>query len=163
MSLLGGLEDLTVVDVLRFADEPEQRAPERDGRGGTDDPAAEGRGRSREVARMILAALLVAAALQAPQAHAEGELRGLWVVRTALVSPEAVDRVVADASAAGLNALFVQVRGRGDAFYESDAVARSPLLYGQPQDFDPLARLLSQARARGLEVHAWVNVLLTSH
>ena len=40
---------------------------------------------------------------------------------------------------------------------------RSPLLARQPADFDPLARLLERARPRGLEVHAWVNVLLTSH
>ena len=59
----------------------------------------------------------------APPASLE-ELRGLWVVRTALVSPETVDQVVDDAAAAGLNALFVQVRGRGDAFYS--LAARAP-------------------------------------
>lgn len=112
---------------------------------------------------MTPAILLLVTALQATSGRPEGELRGLWVVRTALVSPEAVDQVVSDASAAGLNTLFVQVRGRGDAFYRSEAVARSPLLSRQPKDFDPLARLLAQARARGLAVHAWVNVLLASH
>jgi uncharacterized lipoprotein YddW (UPF0748 family) len=91
------------------------------------------------------------------------ELRGLWVVRTALVSPESVDRVVDDASAAGLNALFVQVRGRGDAFYRSSLAPRSVLLERQPKSFDPFQRLLARARARGIEVHAWVNVLLTAH
>lgn len=92
-----------------------------------------------------------------------GEMRGLWVVRTALVSPEAVDQVVDQARTAGFNALFVQVRGRGDAFYRSRLVTRSPLLAGQPADFDPLSRLLERARAGGLEVHAWINVLLTAH
>src|SRR5262245_5311882 len=91
------------------------------------------------------------------------ELRGLWVVRTALVSPAEVDRVVDEATEAGFNALFVQVRGRGDAFYESRLVSRSLLLAQQPTTFDPFARLLDRARARGLEVHAWVNVLLTAH
>jgi uncharacterized lipoprotein YddW (UPF0748 family) len=91
------------------------------------------------------------------------EMRGLWVVRTALVSPQAVDRVVDDAADAGFNALFVQVRGRGDAFYRSTLVARSTLLERQPRDFDPLSRLLARARARRLQVHAWVNVLLTAH
>jgi uncharacterized lipoprotein YddW (UPF0748 family) len=90
-------------------------------------------------------------------------MRGLWVVRTALVSPEAVDQVVDQARTAGFNALFVQVRGRGDAFYRSRLVTRSPLLAGQPADFDPLSRLLERARAGGLEVHAWINVLLTAH
>jgi uncharacterized lipoprotein YddW (UPF0748 family) len=91
------------------------------------------------------------------------ELRGLWVVRTALVSPAEVDRVVDEATEAGFNALFVQVRGRGDAFYESRLVSRSLLLAQQPASFDPFARLLDRARTRGLEVHAWVNVLLTAH
>jgi uncharacterized lipoprotein YddW (UPF0748 family) len=84
-------------------------------------------------------------------------------VRTALVSPEAVDRVVDDAAGAGLNALFVQVRGRGDAFYRSSLAPRSVLLERQPKEFDPLRRLLARARMRGLSVHAWVNVLLAAH
>ena len=91
------------------------------------------------------------------------EVRGLWVVRTGLFSPETVDQVVDRARAGGFNTLFVQVRGRGDAFYASKIVARSPLLAGQPADFDPFARLLDRAKAAGIEVHAWVNVLLTSH
>jgi len=91
------------------------------------------------------------------------EIKGLWVVRTALLSPGTVDRVVDDAARGGFNALFVQVRGRGDAFYSSRVVGRSSLIANQPKGFDPLARLLERARARGLEVHAWVNVLLTAH
>ena len=110
---------------------------------------------------LALAALGIAAAAAAEPRP--GEMRGLWVVRTALVSPQAVDRVVDDAAKAGMNALFVQVRGRGDAFYRSRLAPRSPLLERQPRDFDPLARLLARARARGIEVHAWANVLLAAH
>ena len=90
-------------------------------------------------------------------------MRGLWVVRTGLLSPESVDQVVDGAARAGINALFVQVRGRGDAFYTSRVVERSELLRGQAAGFDPLGRLLARARRRGLQVHAWVNVLLTAH
>jgi uncharacterized lipoprotein YddW (UPF0748 family) len=113
--------------------------------------------------RKPLLALSLAAAATASFAAPPSELRGLWVVRTALVSPEAVDRVVDDAAASGLNALFVQVRGRGDAFYKSALAPRSPLLERQPRSFDPLERLLHRARTRGLTVHAWINVLLTAH
>ena len=116
---------------------------------------------SSTVRHLVALALLAAVVPHAP-ASAE-ELRGLWVVRTALVSPEKVDQVVDDAAAAGLNALFVQVRGRGDAFYSSRLAPRSVLLEHQPRTFDPLARLLARARARGLQVHAWVNVLLVAH
>ena len=106
---------------------------------------------------------LAVPAVAAPAVPSAGELRGLWVVRTALVSPQAVDQAVDAAAEAGFNALFVQVRGRGDAFYRSTLVPRSPLLERQPRDFDPLARLMARARARGIQVHGWVNVLLAAH
>ena len=99
---------------------------------------------------------------EARRLTATGEMRGLWVVRTALVSPGTVDAVVDQAKEAGFNALFVQVRGRGDAFYSSRLVPRSLLLETQPAGFDPLARLLRRAHGRGLQVHAWVNVLLAA-
>jgi uncharacterized lipoprotein YddW (UPF0748 family) len=114
-------------------------------------------------ARGVLALALLVPSLPAAAAPASGELRGLWVVRTALVSPQAVDEAVDAAADAGINALFVQVRGRGDAFYRSALAPRSPLLERQPRDFDPFARLLARARARRMQVHGWVNVLLAAH
>ncbi|HXK12367.1 MAG TPA: family 10 glycosylhydrolase [Vicinamibacteria bacterium] len=113
--------------------------------------------------RSALALLALSSALPGRAAPPQGEMRGLWVVRTALVSPQAVDQVVDDAGQAGFNALFVQVRGRGDAFYKSRLAARSSLLERQPREFDPFARLLARARARRIQVHAWVNVLLAAH
>jgi uncharacterized lipoprotein YddW (UPF0748 family) len=110
---------------------------------------------------MLAALPLLLAAL--PASVSGAEMRGLWVVRTALVSPQAVDRVVEEAKLGGFNALFVQVRGRGDAFYDSSLVTRSPLLWQQPGTFDPFARLIERARTSGLEVHAWINVLLSAH
>ena len=111
---------------------------------------------------MIVLLALLLAGPSLPSAS-QSEMRGLWVVRTGLLTPESVDQVVDGAARGGFNALFVQVRGRGDAFYASRVVERSELLRGQPADFDPLGRLLARARARGLQVHAWVNVLLTAH
>jgi uncharacterized lipoprotein YddW (UPF0748 family) len=114
------------------------------------------------LASLVTTAVLLSAS-PARAAALPGEMRGLWVVRTALVSPRAVDDVVDAAAQAGMNAIFVQVRGRGDAFYRSRLAPRSPLLERQPRDFDPLARLQARARARGIAVHAWVNVLLAAH
>ena len=106
-------------------------------------------------------ALACVSALLAPVAPAQ-EMRGLWVVRTGLTSPAEVDRVVDSAAAGGFNALFVQVRGRGDAFYDAEREPRSLLLHGQPAQFDPLGHLIERARLRGLQVHAWINVLLVA-
>ena len=111
-------------------------------------------------AQMFALPVLLSAVLLAPEPPRE--MRGLWVVRTALVSPEAVDRAVDEAAEAGFGALFVQVRGRGDAFYDSRIVARSPLLAKQPASFDPLARLIERARSKDIEVHVWINVLLAA-
>lgn len=110
--------------------------------------------------RLVLAMIVFLSAVGGATAE---EVRGLWVVRTGLFTPETVDRVVDQAVAGGFNTLLVQVRGRGDAFYRSRVVPRSTLLQGQPADFDPLARILERAHARHLRVHAWVNVLLTAH
>jgi len=92
--------------------------------------------------------------------QASSEVRGLWVVRTSLLGPAAIDRLVEDAAGNGFNTLLVQVRGRGDALYASRLEPRSDLLKEQPDDFDPLAYLLQKAKARNLRVHAWMNTLL---
>ena len=90
-----------------------------------------------------------------PAVRAAEEMRGVWVVRTALTSPQAVDAAVDEASRAGANALFIQVRGRGDAFYESQLVPRSDLLATQPADVRPVRardRAGARARPRGARV-----------
>jgi uncharacterized lipoprotein YddW (UPF0748 family) len=125
---------------------------------------------------LLASLLLLAAATAPPPAPAPApsttappplrppeEMRGVWVVRTALTSPAAVDAAVEEAARAGANALFIQVRGRGDAFYDSQLVERSELLARQPAGFDPFQRAIEEARARGLAVHAWFNVLLVAN
>ena len=87
------------------------------------------------------------------------EVRGLWVVRWTMTSPEAVRSMVADAAASGFNTLIVQVRGRGDAFYRSELEPRAESLHGPP-DFDPLALAIEEGHRRGMAVHAWVNTHL---
>lgn len=84
------------------------------------------------------------------------EVRGLWVVRSTLESPERIEDMVAQAHQAGFNTLLVQVRGRGDAFYRSRWEPRSEELAGAPAGFDPLALVIREAHARGMAVHAWV-------
>jgi hypothetical protein len=50
--------------------------------------------------------------------HAQTEVRALWVVRTSLTSPAAIETMVSAAKAGGFNTLLVQIRGRGDAYYQ---------------------------------------------
>ncbi len=85
------------------------------------------------------------------------EMRGLWVVRTSILSPLAIAKVVGAAKAHHFNALFVQVRGRGDAFYQSALEPRAEELKSAPANFDALAEAVRQGHAAGLQVHAWLN------
>jgi uncharacterized lipoprotein YddW (UPF0748 family) len=85
------------------------------------------------------------------------EDRALWVVRTQMTSPERIQEMVERAKIGNFNQLIVQVRGRGDAYYQSETEPRAEALEGQPEDFDPLQYCIDLAGPAGLEVHAWMN------
>ena len=66
------------------------------------------------------------------------------------------------AKAMGLNAIVLHVRTAGDALYPSKLVPWSAFLTGKsgvgPQPaYDPLAFAVTEAHARGLQLHAWFN------
>jgi uncharacterized lipoprotein YddW (UPF0748 family) len=109
----------------------------------------------------MFVACAVASAMPAAQA-APNELRALWVLRTSLESPDAIRRMVTSAGQNGFNTLFVQVRGRGDAYFSRGVEFRASGLAPQPDGFDPLAETLMRAHEAGLRVHAWVNVNLVA-
>ena len=90
------------------------------------------------------------------------EIRALWIQRGTLATPAGILAAVDMAKAGNFNTLIVQVRGRGDAYYDSRYEPRPPLLAKQPSTFDPLALMLERAHRAGLKVHAWVNVNLIS-
>ncbi|MEO6212171.1 MAG: family 10 glycosylhydrolase [Vicinamibacterales bacterium] len=92
----------------------------------------------------------------------EREVRALWVLRTSLTSPESITTLVKTATDHGFNTLFVQVRGRGDAYYRGGLEPMPSDLQRRPAAFDPLAAILSAARPAGLGVHAWINLNLIS-
>ena len=84
--------------------------------------------------------------------------RYLWVIRDVLKSKKSIDDMVNFAIEKNINHLFVQVRGRGDSFYESQFTSRSQIL--SEGEFDPLAYLLDTANGKGINIHAWVNVYI---
>jgi uncharacterized lipoprotein YddW (UPF0748 family) len=116
-------------------------------------------------ARLGAAWAAFALAAVAARAAAAEELRGLWICPWDINTPAAVDRVVADAAGCNFNALFAEVRYRGDAVYVPNKrnsrfpnpEPRSPHLAGQPADFDPLEDLVAKGHAAGLQIHAWVT------
>ena len=99
-------------------------------------------------------------------------MRGLWIATVRNIDWPSRDTVPPDtqraelidildrARAAGLNAIFLQVRPAADALYKSDLEPWSISLSGTPgkdPGYDPLAFAIEQAHARGLELHAWIN------
>lgn len=103
----------------------------------------------------LLAAWLVSSGISAAQ-----ELRGFWVDtwHAALRTPAEVDALITAARTAKANALFVEVRKRGDAYYLSHY---EPAASDMAPGFDPLAYLIARARNETppLEVHAWLVMI----
>jgi uncharacterized lipoprotein YddW (UPF0748 family) len=82
--------------------------------------------------------------------------KALWVVRDKITSRGAIDDLMADATTRGIQDVVVQVRGRGDAYYDSKLEPRAETLANE--GFDPLAHLVRAGAAVGVRVHAWANV-----
>ncbi len=119
---------------------------------------------------MLLALLPPAPAL----AEEDREFRAVWVATvTNLDYPSApgvsVDKMKSEAghildkaAELGFNAVVLQVRPTGDAFYKSSLFPWSAYLTGEQGrapagGFDPLEYWVSEAHSRGLELHAWIN------
>jgi uncharacterized lipoprotein YddW (UPF0748 family) len=128
----------------------------------------------RRLAIALAALLTVITALPAAArpVTAVRELRGLWIASVANIDWPAkpglpVTQQKADyvslldrARAAGVNAVFVQIRPTADSFYPSALEPWSQYLTGtQGRDpgYDPLRFLVSEAHKRDLEFHAWFN------
>lgn len=84
--------------------------------------------------------------------------RALWVVRSSMVNREEIDKALQFAKDYKFNHVFVQVRGRGDALYNSQFAVRSELI--EDSKFDPLEYVIEKGHALDLKVHAWINVFL---
>ncbi|HXG47184.1 MAG TPA: family 10 glycosylhydrolase, partial [Methylomirabilota bacterium] len=88
------------------------------------------------------------------------EFRALWVdaFHAGFRTPAEVTQLLADARAGHFNAVIVEVRKRGDAYYDSRFEPRATDI--SPAGYDPLADLIARAHdpAQGprLEVHAWI-------
>jgi uncharacterized lipoprotein YddW (UPF0748 family) len=88
-------------------------------------------------------------------------IRAAWVTRWALRSADEVKALLTRLADLGVNTVFLQVRGAGDAFYRSSYEPWSDLLtgtLGKDPGWDPLRVAVREGHKLGLEVHAWVNV-----
>jgi uncharacterized lipoprotein YddW (UPF0748 family) len=129
--------------------------------------ATEGERRPREfdVRRSLIAALVLALTVVPvgvgaadPDPAAEAQLRAFWVdaFNPGIYDPDQVATLVDDAAAANVNALFVQVGRRFDCFCNDALYPRTDAAIASAP-YDPLAEVIEQAHAAGIEVHAWIN------
>lgn len=86
------------------------------------------------------------------------EFRGFWVdaFNSGFKNSQQIERILSDVRAANANAIVVEVRKRGDAYYNSNY---EPKAAGIEKEFDPLAEIIRQAHDTNagprIEVHAW--------
>lgn len=102
------------------------------------------------------------------------EYRGMWVASIGNIDWPSkpglseedcraeIVRILDEAKALNLNALFVQVRPACDALYRSSLEPWSYYLTGEQgqayaNGFDPLQAWVDGAHERGIELHAWIN------
>jgi uncharacterized lipoprotein YddW (UPF0748 family) len=102
-----------------------------------------------------------AAGTASDAAEATGELRGVWITRFAYSSRAQLEGIIDRAAAANMNAVFVQIRGEGDAYYHSTHEPWSKRLsgtLGRDPGWDPLQVAIDRAHMHGMELHAYFNV-----
>jgi uncharacterized lipoprotein YddW (UPF0748 family) len=112
----------------------------------------------RPVVAAFLGAGLLFIAFQSP-AQAP-EFRALWVDAwgTGFLNSSQTTQLIADARAYNYNAVIVQMRRRGDAFY-APLPGNDPKTTAVSSTYDALADLISKAHSGSprIEVHCWVT------
>lgn len=110
---------------------------------------------------LLVLLLPLAGALPTQAQDVPQQLRAFWVdnLNPGFYNHPQVDALVEDVVRAGANAIFVEVRRHGDAWYNNSFEPRAadPRL-GPAAEFDPLAYLVEKAHSRGLQVHAWLVI-----
>jgi len=100
--------------------------------------------------------------LDTPDAdHSPRELRGVWITRFSYSNRAGLEAIIDRAAAARLNAVFVQIRGEGDAYYSSAHepwAKRLTGVLGRDPGWDPLRVAIDRAHSHGMELHAYFNV-----
>jgi uncharacterized lipoprotein YddW (UPF0748 family) len=88
------------------------------------------------------------------------ELRGIWVdaYGPGLFNAEQVKKLVEDCRKYNFNAVFVQVRQRGDALYLPQGTNQEPRNILVAPEFDALAEVIKECRSgkQRIEVHCWI-------
>jgi uncharacterized lipoprotein YddW (UPF0748 family) len=104
--------------------------------------------------------LICALSLLVLPAAAQREFRGLWVdaFGAGFTNSEEVTKLAEDCRRYNFNAVVVEMRRRGDAFYMPHAPNKDPRTTVLADDFDALAEIIKECHSRTprIEVHCWL-------
>ena len=116
--------------------------------------------RNKLLSWSVLAWLLVAC-IEVPAPAADGEFRGIWVDAwgAGFLTPTEAEKLIADCRTYNFNAVIVQMRRRGDAFYIPQSPNLEPRTTDIASGYDALAKLIDEAHngTPRIEVHCWVT------
>ena len=134
---------------------------------------------NRTISVLFLTGLLMAGlSLTTTAAERPGipkhEFRSVWVATVVddwsgigWPPPEdMMNNILNRAERLGLNAIVLQVVGRGDAIYPSERLPWSHVMIppsGEYPDWDALQMWIDATHARGMELHAWFNVNMIAY
>ena len=108
----------------------------------------------------LAATLLLVRGVQSQPA----EMRGLWVDAwgAGFLSDSQATQLINDCRTYNFNAIFVQMRRRGDAFYRPQSPNLEPRTTAISSSYDALADLINKAHSATprIEVHCWVTANL---
>ena len=122
----------------------------------------------------LLALLLFVLSINAQSISPKEEFRGVWIatvfnsdfpkkpIPLKVAHQEQYRNLLDRLKKLGMNAVIVQVRAAGDAFYPSDLAPWSAFLTGKQgmpptPDYDILEFMVEEAHKRSMEFHAWFN------
>lgn len=94
-----------------------------------------------------------------PKLPPDGQIRSIWVTRWDYRSASDIAKVMDNCQRAGFNTVLFQVRGNGTVLYPSRIEPWSEGYDWKSPGYDPLAVAITEAHRRGMQLHAWVNVI----
>lgn len=123
--------------------------------------------------KRILFAVLTFALFLSLTAQVDRETRAVWVTTNfrldwppstydAEVQKDELRKIFDDIKRKHLNTVYFQVRSNGTVMFHSSFEPLSPYITGEVDgkpEYDPLKYAIELAHERGLEIHAWVNVV----
>ncbi len=117
------------------------------------------------MSRQVQLILIIALALFIPSLSSQAQaIRAFWVdgFNPGFKTKQQVDLLIQRLEEAKCNAVFVQMRKRGDAYYLS---RYEPWANDDPDHFDVLAYLIKKAHAANppIQVHAWINACVVGN